>query len=219
MKNKHILLFLVIGLVAAMLAACSRSASKGIATVTPKKTSFPGLKTLQTQQNMGGTVEAIATQTARSHQIVITIDAATPTPIPPAATATPAANIANTATLAPMVVPPLVVPANYELKTDEFPYCIARRFNVNPEELMSLNGLSGSSFYYAGKVLKIPQTGGTFPGQRALKSHPATYTVKTDDTIYGIACYYGDVDPMAIAAVNGLTAPYKLTTGQTLQIP
>ena len=68
-------------------------------------------------------------------------------------------------------------------------------------------------------MLKIPQTGHTFPGTRALHPHPATYTVKTGDTIYNIACYYGDVDPMAIVAANSLIAPYTLTAGQSLQIP
>ena len=66
--------------------------------------------------------------------------------------------------------------------------------------------------------MKIPASG-SFPGARALKAHPATYTVQTDDTIYGIACLYGDVAPLNIAAVNGLAAPYNLTTGSQIKIP
>jgi len=129
MKNKHILLFLVIGLVAAMLAACSRSASKGIATVTPKKTSFPGLKTLQTQQNMEAR-RAIATQTARSHQIVIRSMPPHPRPYhlrqPPAG-----CEYRQHSHISTDGCSSLGCAANYELKMDEFPYCIARRFNVN----------------------------------------------------------------------------------------
>jgi hypothetical protein len=66
--------------------------------------------------------------------------------------------------------------------------------------------------------LTIPTTG-TFPGPRALLSHPTTYTVGGGETIYSIACYYGDVDPMAIAAVNALSSPYTLSPGTTIRIP
>jgi LysM repeat protein len=115
--------------------------------------------------------------------------------------------------------PPLVVPATYTLKSGEFPFCIARRFNVDPSELLRINGLSSYSVYYAGMVLRIPQSGNTFPGNRALQPHPTSYNVVGGDTINTIACAFGDVDPDAIAYVNGLTPPYRLSPGQVLQIP
>jgi LysM repeat protein len=52
-----------------------------------------------------------------------------------------------------------------------------------------------------------------------LKAHPADYTVKAGDTIYSIACDFGDVDPMAIAAANNLQAPYTLKVGDVIRIP
>lgn len=110
-------------------------------------------------------------------------------------------------------------PATYTLKGGEFPYCIARRFNVDPGELLRLNGLGTNPLYHAGMTLKIPQSGKSFPGKRSLRSHPTTYTVKTGDTIYEIACLFGDVSPEAIAYANNLTKPYNLKVGQTLQIP
>jgi len=115
--------------------------------------------------------------------------------------------------------PPLVVPAVYTLQRGEFPFCIARRFNVDPSELLRINGLSSYSVYYAGMALRIPQSGQTFPGNRALQPHPTTYNVVGGDTIHTIACAFGDVDPDAIAYVNGLTPPYRLSPGQVLQIP
>ncbi len=110
-------------------------------------------------------------------------------------------------------------PATYTLKSNEFPFCIARRFNVDPAELLRLNGLNSYSIYNAGMTLRIPQTGNKFPGNRALLPHPGTYVAGPGDTIFSIACAFGDVDPMVIAAVNGIAAPYKLAAGQVLQIP
>lgn len=111
-------------------------------------------------------------------------------------------------------------PASYTLQKGEFPYCIARRFNLNPDELLSLNGLSDGQTYYPGLTLKIPQTGNPFPAERALHAHPTTYTVSSSDqTVYGVACIYGDIDPAAIAAANGISVGATLTAGQQLTIP
>ena len=140
-------------------------------------------------------------------------DIATATAVPP--TETPTA----TATSMPSVSVSGEVPKTWSLKTGEFPFCIARRFDVDPAELIQLSGLSGYSTYYAGMILKIPQSGDDFPVETSLLSHPATYTVQSGDNIYSIACKFGDVDPFAIAATNGLETLYKLEPGQVLQIP
>lgn len=119
------------------------------------------------------------------------------------------------------VVPTTAVtrPATYTLQSGEFPYCIARRFNVNPDDLLSVNGITDGGVFYPGRTLTIPQTG-SWPGDRALHSHPDTYTVDSaDTTIYGVACYYGDVLPQTIASANGLTLSSALTVGQRLTIP
>jgi LysM repeat protein len=110
-------------------------------------------------------------------------------------------------------------PTTYTLQQGEFPYCIARRFNLNPSDLLSMNNLSDGSLFYSGLTLTIPQTG-SFPGDRALHGHPDTYTVDTPDTtIYGVACYYGDILPQNIASANGLSLSSTLTVGQKLAIP
>jgi LysM repeat protein len=111
-------------------------------------------------------------------------------------------------------------PTSYTLQKGEFPYCIARRFNINPNELLSLNGLTDGELYYPNLTLKIPQTGNPFPTDRALHTHPVTYTVPSSGTtVYGVACYFGDVEPAAIAAANGIAVSAALTTGQQLAIP
>jgi LysM repeat protein len=110
-------------------------------------------------------------------------------------------------------------PQNYQLQKGEFPFCLARRFNVDQTELLNLNGLGSASVLPIGYTLKIPQTGNRFVGQRALISHPDNYTVVAGDSIYSIACKYGDVDPLAIAQANSLSSPYNLSAGQNLHIP
>lgn len=113
-------------------------------------------------------------------------------------------------------------PTSYTLQKGEFPYCIARRYNLNPNELLSLNGLTNGQLFMPGLTLKIPQTGNPFPGDRALVPHPnpTTYTVgSSSETVYSIACKYGDVDPAALAQNNGISVTSALTTGQQLKIP
>jgi len=145
----------------------------------------------------------------------------TPTPListNPTTTSTATLAVAVTGTL-PTSAPVGSRPATYVLQRGEFPYCLARRFDVNPEELLSLNGLTRGDVYYPNFSLKIPQTG-SFPGTRALKTHPTTYTVTaSDQTVYGVACVFGDVDPSAIAQANNISVGAALTSGQTLNIP
>jgi LysM repeat protein len=138
-------------------------------------------------------------------------NAAATTAVVSAATVMPPANSTP--------VPAGVRPASYTLQYGEFPYCIARRFNVDPEALLSASGLTSPDLYYPGLVLKIPQSG-AFPGTRMLASHPTTYTVSSsDETLYSIACKYGDVEPGALASANGLSTGATLSVGQQIKIP
>jgi len=112
------------------------------------------------------------------------------------------------------------VPSSYTLKAGEFPYCIARRFNISPAELLNANSLGITSQVYPGTKLTIPKNASPFDqGSRALRSHPTNYTVVAGDSVYSIACLYGDVDPRAIAEVNGLGDSYAITAGKVLKIP
>jgi LysM repeat protein len=148
---------------------------------------------------------------------------------PPAATNTPAVvvNPTSTATLAVVPNAPTATaipagsnPGSYTLQEGEFVYCIARRFNVDPDEILALNGLADSQTIYAGLALKLPQTGHPFPGNRMLRNHPATYTVATTgETVYSVACTFGDADPAKIAQNNNISVSTALTAGQTLNIP
>lgn len=169
-----------------------------------------------------GTPQAVTTGTVITPQVVGSVTPATPAPA--ISTPTNAAASISTPTVsvaAATAVPSGVRPVSYTLQNGEFPYCIARRFNVDPDELLALSGLTltQANNLASGTVLKIPQSG-AFPGPRALATHPTTYTVaSSDETIYGVACKYGDVDPASIATANGISVSASLTTGQQLKIP
>src|SRR5918995_106840 len=160
-----------------------------------------------------GTPQAIATQTLSlsTQDLSATATSTVLGTVNPATTST-------TATLAlPTSAPVGTRPTEWTLKKGEFPYCIARRFDVDPEALLSLNGLASGNIFYPNRTLKIPQSG-SFPSTRALRNHPVSYTVaSTSETVYSIACLFGDVRPEDIAQASNLaSADVALTSGQQL---
>ena len=219
MSKKAIIIVALVITATLLFTACERSASPPVL-ATPTTGGSTALPTGISLVQAWGTSTAVYMQTAQAQGLISPTPTQTPDPnqVPPTGVAT--------ATLAPGVTPVIVVPtatpgrpATYTLQSGEFPYCIARRFNVNPDDLLALNGLSSSGQgLQPGLQLRIPSTG-SFPGGRALHSHPTQYTVSVDDTIYKIACYFGDIDPTSIAAANGLSLSSPLTTGRTLSIP
>jgi LysM repeat protein len=225
-KRYLVLTFALLLLVA--LVACVRPASTptgGEATATTEGDfPLPG-----TTDDVMSELQKAATQTLMAMQGGGTPQATPPTEggelIPTATTAVQVEATTQPEVAAPTSTPIPVPsatpgkPASWTLQRGEHPYCIARRFDVNPDEMLRISGLSRNSTYYAGMVLDIPQSGNKFPGNRSLQPHPDTYTVVSGDTIFSIACKYGDADPYAIAAANGLTEPYKISPGQQLHIP
>jgi len=221
MSKRNALTFFTVLVLA--LTACERSASTPVPTAD-----MPSVATASGNMQvveLAGTQTAIATAgvpAGGQGQVEVTPDPNANQP----QVATPEAT-QNMATENPTPLPsittvpgPITKPATYTLQKGEFPFCIARRFNVDPDELLALNGLTRSQSYFTpGTVLKIPQAGKAFPGARALLSHPTQYTVLFGDTIYSIACKFGDVDPTLIATQNGLQPPYTLTVGAQISIP
>jgi len=111
------------------------------------------------------------------------------------------------------------VPDSYTLHKGEFVFCLGRRFNILPADIMALNGYESGDILYPGEIVKIPSNGRAYSGDRALQYHPTTYSVIPGDTVYSISCLFGDVDPRAIAAANDLDVDQALTSGTVLQIP
>jgi LysM repeat protein len=233
--SKKVTIIIAIAIVAmALFSACERSASnpnkatptsKGSQN-TPQSTNILLLQSWETvTANYVQTAVAQGTFTAvpgspnpQSTPIPTQLGAETPTSLVPA-TGVPADTVVPGST--PVVIVPTATPGRpvtYTLQKGEFPYCLARRFDVDPNQLLSMNGLVSGQNLQPGLLLTIPQSG-SFPGIRALHSHPAQFTVNVDDTFYSIACYFGDIDPSSIAAANGLSLTSPLTTGQILNIP
>ncbi len=117
-------------------------------------------------------------------------------------------------------IPTDALPQTYILQNGEYPYCIARRFNIDPNVLITLNKLTADQNFYSGTVLQIPRSAGPFPGNRVLQLHPATYTVSIPgETVFSVACIFGDVDPARIAQANLISVDSTLSVGQQLNIP
>lgn len=221
MKPTHLLLVVMAVLMVIVLPACTLPASTPPAAITPTVGNFPvpGTETMDI-------FESIATQTAMAGGGIIqpTQPEAQPTAAPtePPAPAVPTPVPPTPAPTRPPVVVPTAtpgLPSTYTLQKGEYVYCIARRFDLNPVDLLAANGLGVNSIIPEGTTIVIPQTGNGFPAERELISHPDTYTVQAGDTIYSIACDYGDADPNAIAVANGLEEPYAIAPGETLDIP
>jgi LysM repeat protein len=217
-------------LIAVVISACKTPYSTAPAT-TPTSATSAFFTPMATQMNdvanlgtgtalaasaASGTPQAIATQT-----ISVSTQDLSATVSPTSLAATNPAGTSTTATMAlPTSAPVGTRPTEWTLRSGEFPYCIARRFDVDPEALLSLNGLANGNIFYPGRTLRIPQSG-SFPGTRALRNHPATYTVaSSSETVFSIACLFGDVRPEAIVTANNLSGDDPdLTSGQQLSIP
>ncbi|HZW04386.1 MAG TPA: LysM peptidoglycan-binding domain-containing protein [Anaerolineaceae bacterium] len=224
MKTRFALLAAA-ALLVLLLSACVRPAS------TPPTGLITATAELPFEFETGGSQinEIISlTQTA---QATVTTDAKSPTEAAPAGETQPPTAPTSSDTPAPSVEPTQApppaewnptpgVPASYTLNKGEHVYCLARRFNVHPGDLLSANGLNANSVLNPGTSLKIPQNS-AWPtdSARSLMNHPTSYTVKAGDTVYTVACAFGDADPNGIIAANSLQTPYELTAGQTLQIP
>ncbi len=230
MRSPRMTGLLIAGLivVALSLGACTRSASTPVPTPGGKGTT-PGALTGQ-QATMETVRSALLTQTA---QAVAGTPQSTSTPL---AQATPLAVLGTptqrTTTGTPgatvvVVSPTTCAATTYTVQSGEWVYSIARKFDVDPNDIISLNGLVAPYALSVGQSLKIPSTcTSTLPtiGPSATPGGPTvtpggkTYVVQAGEWVYSIARKFG-VDPQAIIDANHLVAPYTLSVGQTLIIP
>lgn len=67
----------------------------------------------------------------------------------------------------------------YTIKSGDTLYQIARRYNINPELLASMNGLNMSDYIYPGQNIMIPKSGYSY------------YLIKEGDTLDTVANTFG----------------------------
>ncbi len=211
MKNYRMLIFVII-ISSLMISACTMSAS-----TPPPVTPTTNLSEIARQ--------ATETAIAKTPKTGETQAPGTTSESGDEVTATAAEAVAPTSTPEPVeteepeVVTEYAVPDSYTLHQGEFVYCLARRYNILPEDIMTYNGIASGTIFYPGETISLPADARAYVGDRALQYHPSSYTVVFGDTLYSIACLYGDVDPRAIAAGNDLDIDQALTPGTVLQIP
>jgi LysM repeat protein len=213
-----LIMLLLIGSFTLGLTSCKLPASKGPQSGNESGDGFP----VPGETSSGIDVSIFATQTAQA-KIPLFPNTPVPGEVSPTNTSPMPTNVPGapepTATeIVYVTATPGGPPQTYTLQEGEFPFCIARRFNVSLTELLQLNGLTVDSYFYAGQVLKIPQHGDPFEGDRSLHEHPGFYKIQPGDTLNSIACYYGDVSPDLIALQNHLTSTV-LPVGEVLIIP
>ena len=214
-KTKILILISLLAVASLLLSACLEPASTG--EVTPQDDSeLQTILDAVAQQTPAGSADdgtggnpSVADSLAQTQ----TAEAAIPTPEIPEETPTPEPS----PTSEPIEVD-TTIPESYTLKAGEFPWCIARRYNIDPIVLLNYNGLSGRD-YSVGQILAMPSAPGTFDGERMLAIHPTTYTVRSGDTFNSVACLFGDVFPEAIASANGMDITDELTAGENIEIP
>jgi LysM repeat protein len=145
---------------------------------------------------------------------------ATATPKP---TATPTASPKPTTTPKPTVTPsPTPKPTasasvSYKVVAGDTLGSIATKFGVTVARIQAANGLGTSTVIKVGQILQIPTTATSSP---AVTTSPVvkTYTVKSGDTLWGIASKLG-VSATALASLNGITNANLIKVGQVLKVP
>ena len=85
---------------------------------------------------------------------------------------------------------------------------IALRYGTTVTELTLLNGISDPDRIYAGTTIKVPESGNA----------AQYYTIRPGDTLSGIAARFGTT-VSAIAALNGISDPNRIYSGDTIRIP
>lgn len=109
----------------------------------------------------------------------------------------------------------------YTIQNGESMTCLARRYNMDLTSFLSANGMESDNVT-AGTVIILPtqiNMWSIYDGSRIICRHPATYTADGGETLFDVACYFGDVFPQDIAKQNGLDLYTVLSAGQQVLVP
>ena len=103
----------------------------------------------------------------------------------------------------------------YIIKKGDTLYTIAKKFDTTVDELASMNDIANVDRIYAGQVLILPKKN----TDELTKDEDGTmlYTVKSGDTLYGIARKFRTTISKLIN-LNAITNPDMIYAGQVLKI-
>jgi len=144
----------------------------------------------------------------------------TPTPTP---TRTPTPTPTRTPTPAPTRTPTATPQApstatTYTVKSGDTLSGIAARFGTTATRLRNLNDLS-SDLIRIGQVLKLPGAGTeTAAPAPAPSTAPRTYTIKSGDSLSGIAARFGTTT-RKLMNLNDITDANRIRIGQVIKLP
>jgi|GEM_PF-3961593 len=94
----------------------------------------------------------------------------------------------------------------YSVKRGDTVYGVARKYGLNPKDILHLNKLSGTSVLSLGQVLILP-----IPADHL-------YQLKAEETIWRIAKRYG-LDLQLLMEINSLSDATTLKAGQVIILP
>jgi putative chitinase len=106
--------------------------------------------------------------------------------------------------------------STYSVRSGDTLSAIASRYGTSVSALARANGISNPNHIRAGQRLTISGASGS--GAAAPRSGGSSYTVKSGDTLGGIAQRFGTT-VSALARANGISNPNRINVGQRLTIP
>lgn len=108
--------------------------------------------------------------------------------------------------------------ASYTVKAGDTLSAIAAKYGTTYQTLASANSISNPNDIYVGQVIKVSATATAASSQAASStSSNGSYTVKSGDTLYGIALANG-LNWQTLAKQNGISDPNVIFVGQKLSL-
>ena len=108
--------------------------------------------------------------------------------------------------------------ASYTVKAGDTLSAIAAKYGTTYQALASTNSISNPNDIYVGQVIKVSATATAASSQAASSTNSnGSYTVKSGDTLYGIALANG-LNWQTLAKQNGISDPNVIFVGQKLSL-
>ncbi|MEO5293111.1 LysM peptidoglycan-binding domain-containing protein [Limosilactobacillus sp. WILCCON 0053] len=108
--------------------------------------------------------------------------------------------------------------ASYTVKAGDTLSAIAAKYGTTYQALASANSISNPNDIYVGQVIKVSATATATSSQAASSANSnGSYTVKSGDTLYGIALANG-LNWQTLAKQNGISDPNVIFVGQKLSL-